>query len=85
MAETPTEPAPANKSKTEISARISLNRRLEAGDELFDRVLGRIERLERTRRFRRLLIYLSVWIILIAAAICAVYFGSQAIKRLDWF
>lgn len=83
MADSPTEPVPAKPLKGEIAARISLNRRLEAGDELFDRVLGRIERIERKRRIRRFLIFGLIWIALAALGVCAVMFGPEAATRIQ--
>jgi len=83
MADLPVEPVPAKPLKGDIAARISLNRRLEAGDELFDRVLGRIEGLERKRRIRKILIFGFFWIVVIAIGASAVIFGPQAIKRIQ--
>ncbi|MCC7087172.1 MAG: hypothetical protein IT427_19390 [Pirellulales bacterium] len=77
MSDAPSGRKPTEPAKKGIAIRLSVNRRLEAGDELFDRVLGRMEHMERRRRYRRMLLGCAIWTLVIAAVVAAIVFGPR--------
>jgi hypothetical protein len=82
MPNPPPDPRVAKSAKSEVALRISRNRRLEAGDELFDKVLDRMERIERRRRFRWLMVYLLILVLIVTAAVLLVIFSLPLIRGL---
>lgn len=77
MTQPPLEPEVPKPRKNEIATRIAINRRLEAADELFDRVLNRMEDIERSRRLRRRIFFTVLWLAAITAAVVAVAYSAK--------